>query len=72
MLFQQMAIRDGHAAIDRFAHVVNGEQSHLNRRQRFHLDPCRTDRFHGCGTKYIASPCQICLIDFEINSNSSK
>ena len=37
MLFQQGHPVDGHAPVHRFAHVVDGQQSHLHGGQRFHL-----------------------------------
>src|SRR3990172_10407399 len=36
-LFQQPHTLNGHAAIDRFAHVVDGEQRNLYGGQRFHF-----------------------------------
>ena len=38
MLFQQAHAVDHHAAIDRFEHVVNGQQGHAGSGQGFHLD----------------------------------
>ncbi len=34
MLFQQGHAVDGHAAVDGFAHVVDGQQGHLHGRER--------------------------------------
>jgi hypothetical protein len=38
MLFHDPDIGHDHAAVDRLAHVVHGQQAHLHTRQRFHLD----------------------------------
>jgi hypothetical protein len=38
VLFQHAHIGHHHAAVDRLAHVVNGQQAHLHARERFHLD----------------------------------
>ena len=35
VLFQQLHVRDDHAAVDRFAHVVDGEQGDLHGREGF-------------------------------------
>ena len=35
MLFQQGDARHGHAPVDGFAHVVNGQQGHLDSGQGF-------------------------------------
>jgi hypothetical protein len=48
MLFQQLHIGDGHAAVHGFAHVVNGQQGELDGGQGFHFDTGLTDGFH-CG-----------------------
>ncbi len=46
MLFQQGHAVDGHAPVDGFAHVVDGEQRHLHGGQGFHL---HTGLTHGFG-----------------------
>lgn len=38
MFFEHANVSHGHATIDRLAHIVNGQQADLNRRQRFHFD----------------------------------
>ena len=37
MLLEQAHIGDGHASVDRFAHVVNRQQGDLNGGERFHF-----------------------------------
>ena len=36
LLFQQLHIRDGHAAVGSFAHVINGQQGYLYGGEGFH------------------------------------
>ena len=38
MLLKQLAVIDGHAAVHGLAHVVNGQQRHLQGGEGFHLD----------------------------------
>ena len=45
LLFKQPHIRDDHAAVYRFAHVVNGEEGHLHRSERFHFHACLSHGF---------------------------
>ena len=44
-LFQHPDIADDHAAIDRLAHVVDGQQPDLHGSQRFHLDAGAAEAF---------------------------
>jgi hypothetical protein len=46
MLFHDPDIGHHHAAVDRLAHVVDGQQADLHTRQRFHLDAGLADGFH--------------------------
>ena len=48
-LLHQLDSVHAHPAIDRLAHVVNGEQADVHRGQRFHLDPGTADCFRGDG-----------------------
>src|SRR5512133_1457679 len=45
-LFQQPYVRYAHAAVDRFAHVVNREQAHADRGQGFHFYAGAAQGFH--------------------------
>lgn len=47
MFFQQLDVADGHATVNGFAHVVDGEQGDLHSGQGFHLYTGRADRFNG-------------------------
>ena len=38
MFFQHFDVRHGHAAVGRFAHVVNGQKANLNGGERFHFN----------------------------------
>ena len=49
MLLEQTHIGDGHASVDRFAHVVNRQQGDLNGGERFHLDAGLSYRFNRRG-----------------------
>ena len=46
-LLEQADAGDGHGAIERFAHVIKGEQRDTGGRHRFHFDTCLTNQ---CGT----------------------
>ena len=48
--FQQAHVVDDHAAIDRFAHIVNGQQRDLHTGERLHFDPGLARGFCGDGT----------------------
>src|SRR6058998_1472329 len=37
-LLDELDLRDGHTALDRLHHVVDGERRHRGGRERFHLD----------------------------------
>ena len=42
---QQLYVADGHRAIDRLAHVIDGEQPHAYRGERLHLLKSFQDSF---------------------------
>ena len=48
MLFQYADVGHHHAAIDRLAHVIDGEQPDLHGGERLHLDPGLADGFDLC------------------------
>ena len=47
MFFEQLDIGDGHAAIDRLEHVVDGEEGDLDGGKGFHFDASGPDGFDG-------------------------
>ena len=47
--FQQAHVVDDHAAINRFAHIVNGQQRDLHTGERLHFDPGLARGFSGDG-----------------------
>ena len=54
MLLQQLAVVEGHAAVDGFAHVVDGEQGDLHGGQGFHLYAGGADGFYAGGAVHKA------------------
>ena len=68
MLLQQLHIGDGHAPVDGFAHVINGQQGELDGGQGLHLDAGLADGFDGgvaddavgffVGIELNGDPCQ--------------
>ena len=69
MLLHHAHIVDGHAAVHGLAHVVDGEQGHLHRREGFHLDAGGADGFHRCSTKYARSARLSCASSSKFDSN---
>jgi hypothetical protein len=53
MLFQQLHASNGHATVDRFAHVINGEQGHLYSGERFHFHAGLAVGLHGGGAGHM-------------------
>ena len=49
LFFHQAHIRDLHLFVDRFAHVVNRQQSNRDARECFHLHPGLRGRAHAAG-----------------------
>ena len=72
MLFHHAHVVDGHAAVHGLAHVVDGEQGHLDGGEGFHLYAGGADGFHGCGTKYACSVRLTYADSFEFNSDADQ
>ena len=47
VLFQQLHVRNHHAAVGGLAHVIDGQQRHLHGGQGFHFHPGLADGFGG-------------------------
>ena len=54
MLFQQLHVGDDHAAVYRFAHVVDGEQGHLHGGEGFHFHTSLAIDLGGGGAGHAA------------------
>lgn len=63
MLFQQVDVGHGHASVNRLAHVVNRQQGHLHRSERFHFYAGGAYGFGGDGAT-IKSTKLVCLAQF--------
>lgn len=66
VLLQHPDLLHHHAAVGRLAHVVDGEQTHLNGRQRLHLDPRAPQCLHLRGTDDRVRA----FVDFEFDRNA--
>ena len=66
--FHEANILDAHAAVDRFGHVVDGQQADGGGGQSFHLDTSTTEAFGGdCAVDGV-----LFLVDGEIGSNAGQ
>jgi predicted Zn-dependent protease len=72
VLLQQLDVVDGHAAVHRLAHVVDGEQGHIDGGEGFHFDPGGADSLYRCRAKNACSPRRCCVNSFEFDSNASQ
>ena len=68
MLFHHAHVVDGHAAGHGLAHVVDGEQGHLDGGEGFHLYAGGANGFHRCGTKYACSAWLSCASSFKFKT----
>lgn len=64
MLLQHAHTVNGHAALGRFAHVMDGQQRHLHGGEGFHFNAGGADDFYRFSAIYAANARPVCASSF--------